>query len=67
MATESNNGKAVLLVVPVGLAIFSYSKGYSVGKGILVTVLGSVAVGIALGVTSVVYMTYELANKDYIK
>lgn len=67
MANESNNGKAVLLVVPLGLAIFSYSKGYSVGKGILVTVLGSVAVGVALGVTSVAYMSYKLANKDYIK
>ena len=67
MATESNNGKAVLLVVPLSLAIFSYFKGYSIGKGALVTVLGSVAVGVALGVTSVVYMTYKLANKDYLK
>ena len=65
MATESNNGKSVLLVIPLGLAIFSYSKGYSVGKGALVTVLGSLAVGIVLGVTSVVYVTYKLANKDY--
>ena len=67
MATESNNGKAVLLVVPLGLAIFSYSKGYSVGKGILVTVLGTIAVGVALGVTTVVYGTYQIVNKDYLK
>ena len=67
MTTESNNGKAVLLVVPLGFAIYSYSKGYSIGKGALVTVLGSVAVGVALGVTSVVYITYKLSNKDYLK
>ena len=67
MKTESNKGKAVLLVVPLGLAIFSYSKGYSVGKGILVTVLGTIAVGVALGVTTVVYGTYQIVNKDYTK
>jgi hypothetical protein len=65
MATESNNGQGVLLVVPLGFAIYSYSKGYSIGKGILVTVLGSIAVGVALGATSVFKMTYDLANKDY--
>lgn len=67
MATESNNGKAVLLIVPLGFAIYSYSKGYSIGKGVLVTVLGSIAVGVALGVTTVVYGTYKIANKDYTK
>ena len=67
MANDSNNGRAVLLVVPLGFAIFSYSKGYSIGKGVLVTVLGSLAVGVALGATSVVYMTYKLVNKDYTK
>ena len=67
MATESNNGKSVLLVIPLGLAIFSYSKGYSIGKGALVTVLGSLAVGVVLGMSSVVYMTYKLSNKDYTK
>lgn len=67
MATESNNGKVVLLAVPLGLAIYSYSKGYSVGKGALITVLGSMVVGVALGVTSVAYMSYKLANKDYLK
>jgi hypothetical protein len=67
MATESNNGKAVLLAVPLGFAIYSYSKGFSIGKGILVTVLGSLAVGVALGVTTVVYGTYKIANKDYTK
>lgn len=67
METESNNGEAFLLVVPLGFAIYSYSKGFSVGKGILVTVLGSIAVGVALGATSVFKMTYDLANKDYSK
>lgn len=67
MTNESNNGKVVLLVVPLGLAVYSYSKGFSVGKGVLVTVLGSIAVGIALGASSIVYMTYKLSNKDYIK
>jgi hypothetical protein len=67
MKTESNNGKAVLLVVPLGFAIYSYSKGYSVGKGVLVTVLGSLAVGVLLGVSTVVYGTYQIANKDYLK
>ena len=67
MKKKSDNGALVLLAVPLCFAIFSYSKGYSVGKGILVTVLGSVAVGVALGVTSVAYMSYKLANKDYIK
>jgi hypothetical protein len=67
MATESNNGKVVLLAVPLGLAIYSYSKGYSIGKGALITVLGSIVVGVALGVTSVAYMSYKLANKDYLK
>jgi hypothetical protein len=67
MATESNNGKAVLLVVPLGLAIFSYSKGYSFGKGALVTVLGSIAIGVALGITTIFYGTYLIVNKDYLK
>ena len=67
MSAQSDSNKAVLLVVPLGFAIFSYSKGYSVGKGVLVTVLGSLAVGVALGATSVVYMTYKLVNKDYTK
>jgi hypothetical protein len=67
MTTESNNGKVVLLAVPLGLAIYSYSKGYSIGKGALITVLGSIVVGVALGVTSVAYMSYKLANKDYLK
>lgn len=67
MKTESNNGKSVLLVVPLGFAIYSYSKGYSIGKGALVTVLGSLAVGVLLGVSTVVYGTYQIANKDYLK
>lgn len=67
MKTESNNGKAVLLIVPLGFAIYSYSKGYSIGKGVLVTVLGSLAVGVLLGVSTVVYGTYQIANKDYLK
>ena len=67
MKTESNNGKAVLLVVPLGFAIYSYSKGFSFGKGALVTVLGTLAVGVALGVTTVVYGTYQIVNKDYLR
>lgn len=67
MDNESNNGTVILLVVPLGLAIFSYSKDYSIGKGVLVTVLGSVAVGVALAVTSVALMTKKLVNKDYTK
>jgi putative effector of murein hydrolase LrgA (UPF0299 family) len=67
MENQSNNGALFLLVVPLSLAIFSYSKGYSVGKGALVTVLGSVAIGIVLGAGTVGYMTYKLVNKDYTK
>jgi len=67
MAKDSNNGAVVLLVVPLSLAIFSYSKGYSIGKGALVTVLGSVAIGVVLGAGTVGYLTYKLVNKDYIK
>ena len=67
MAKDSNNGAVVLLVVPLGLAIFSYSKGYSLGKGALVTVLGTLAVGVILGVGTVGFMTYDLINKDYTK
>ena len=67
MSAEKNSNKGVLLIVPLGFAIYSYSKGYSVGKGALVTMLGTVAVGVALGVTSVVFMTYKIANKDYLK
>jgi hypothetical protein len=67
MKIQSNNGKAVLLAVPLGFAIYSYSKGYSFGKGALVTVLGTLAVGVALGVTTVVYGTYQIVNKDYLK
>jgi hypothetical protein len=67
MKTESKNGKAILLVVPLGFAIYSYSKGYGFGKGALVTVLGTIAVGVALGVTTVVYGTYQIVNKDYLK
>jgi hypothetical protein len=53
--------------VPLSLAIFSYSKGYSLGKGALVTVLGSMAIGVVLGAGTVAYMTYDLINKDYTK
>jgi hypothetical protein len=67
MEKKSNNGSLVLLVVPLSLAIFSYSKGYSVGKGALVTVLGSLAIGVVLGAGTVGYMTYKLVNKDYTK
>jgi len=67
MQKDSNNGALVLLVVPLSLAIFSYSKGYSVGKGALVTVLGSVAIGVVLGAGTVGYMTYKLVNKYYTK
>lgn len=65
MSSEKDSNKAVLFVVPLGFAIYSYSEGYSFGKGALVTVLGTVVVGVALGVTSVVFMTYKMANKDY--
>lgn len=67
MATKSSKDKAILLAVPLGFAIYSYSKGYSFGKGALVTVLGSIAVGVVLGVTTVVYGTYQIVNKDYLK
>jgi hypothetical protein len=67
MAKDSNNGAVVLLVVPLSLAIFSYSKGYSLGKGALVTVFGTLAVGVILGVGTVGFMTYDLINKDYTK
>lgn len=67
MSSKKDSNKSILLVVPLGFAIYSYSKGYSFGKGALVTVLGTVAVGVALSVTSVVYMTYKIANKDYLK
>jgi hypothetical protein len=67
MATESSSNKAVLLAIPLGFAVYSYSKNYSLGKGVLVTVLGTLAVGVALGVAEVVYGTYQIANKDYLK
>jgi hypothetical protein len=67
MKTETNNSKAILLVVPLGFAIYSYSKGYNIGKGALVTVLGTLAVAVVLGVTTIVYGTYQIANKDYTK
>ena len=67
MEKKSNNGSLVLLVVPLGFAIYSYSKGFSFGKGALVTVLGTLAVGVALGVTTVVYGTYQIVNKDYLR
>ena len=67
MANSSDKNKAVILVVPLGFAIYSYSKGYSFGKGALVTVLGTLAVGITLSVGTVAYMSYKLANKDYLK
>jgi hypothetical protein len=67
MTTESNNGKLILLAVPLGFAFYSYSKKYSFTKGALITVLGSVAVGVVFGVSSVAYMGYKIANKDYLK
>ena len=67
MDKNSDNGALVLLVVPLSLAIFSYSKGYSLGKGALVTVFGTLAVGVILGVGTVGFMTYDLINKDYTK
>jgi hypothetical protein len=67
MDKKSDNGALVLLVVPLSLAIFSYSKGYSFGKGALVTVLGTMAIGVVLGAGTVGYMTYKLVNKDYTK
>jgi hypothetical protein len=67
MADKSNNGTVVLLAIPLGLAVFSYSKGYSFGKGALVTVLGTVAIGVVLGAVTVAYLTSDLINKDYTK
>ncbi len=67
MVKNTNNGKAVLLVIPLSFAVYSYSKNYSFSKGVTVTVLGSLIVGLALGVGSVVYGTYKIANKDYTK
>jgi hypothetical protein len=67
MSAQKNSNTGVLLVVPLGLAIFSYSKGYSFGKGALITVFGTLAIGVVLGVGTVGYMTYDLINKDYTK
>ena len=67
MAKESNSNKAVLLAIPLSFAIYSYSKNYSLTKGVTVTVLGSLVVGVALGVGSVVYGVYKIADKDYTK
>ena len=67
MAKESNSNKAVLLAVPLSFAVYSYSKKYSLTKGITVTVLGSLAVAVVLGVGSVVYGAYKIADKDYTK
>jgi hypothetical protein len=67
MKTESNNGKLVLLAVPLGFAMYSYSQKYSFAKGALVTVLGSVVVGVVFGVGSVVYFTNRIVNKDFTK
>ena len=67
MTTDSNNGKLILLAVPLGFAYYSYSQKYSFTKGALVTVLGSMVVGVVLGVGSVVYVTNRLVNKDFTK
>jgi len=60
-----NDNSAVLLVIPLGFAIFSYSKGYSVGKGVLVTVLGTFAISVAVGIYSVASLTSKLVSKNY--
>lgn len=67
MAKESNSNKAVLLAIPLSFAIYSYSKNYSLTKGVTLTIVGSLAVAVVLGVGSVVYGTYKIANKDYTK
>ena len=67
MAKESNSNKAVLLTIPLSFAVYSYSKKYSLTKGITVTILGSLAVAVVLGVGSVVYGAYKIADKDYTK
>ena len=67
MSNESNNGKLVLLAVPLGFAMYSYSQKYSFAKGALITVLGSVAVGIVLGAGTVVYLTNRIIDKDFTK
>lgn len=67
MTKESNSNKAVLLAIPLGFAVYSYSKNYSLTKGVTVTIVGSLVVGVALGVGSVVYGIYKIADKDYTK
>jgi hypothetical protein len=67
MTKNSDNGKLVLLAVPLGFAMYSYYQNYSLTKGAFITVLGSVAVGVVLGTFSVAYMGYKIANKDYLK
>lgn len=67
MAKESNSNKAVLLAIPLSFAIYSYSKNYSFTKGATLTIVGSLVVGVALGVGSVVYGVYKIADKDYTK
>lgn len=67
MAKESNSNKAVLLAIPLSFAIYSYSKNYSFTKGVTLTIVGSLVVGVALGVGSVVYGIYKIADKDYTK
>jgi hypothetical protein len=64
---KTKDNSAVLLVVPLGFAVYSYSQNFSFKKGTLVTVLGTLAVGVAFGVYSVASLTYKLAEKDYTK
>jgi|694.fasta_scaffold00162_66 hypothetical protein len=64
-AVAKNDNSAVLLVIPLGFAIYSYTQKYSFGKGALVTVLGTLAVGVAVGIYSVASLTSKLVDKSY--
>lgn len=66
MSNKSNkDNSGVLLVIPLGFAIFSYTQNYSFKKGALVTVLGTLAVGVAFSIYSVASLTNKLIDKQY--
>lgn len=64
---KTKDNSAILLVVPLGFAVYSYSQNFSFKKGALVTILGTLAVGVAFGVYSVASLTNKLTEKDYTK
>ena len=64
---KTKDNSEVLLVIPLAFAVYSYAQDFSLKKGVLVTVLGTLAVGVAFGVYSVVSLTSKLAEKDYTK